>query len=91
MVAALVAALAACSPAMQVSGPSRQAAPAPIRGYGVPGVDGPDLASMLRSCDALTGRSAESPSAADQDLRTRCDQMRRTMGTQPGNSVRAGP
>lgn len=88
--ATLAAILAACSPAIQSSGTSRQATSMAIRGYGVLGVEGSDLASMLHTCNALQVRSSESVSAADQDLRTRCDQLRRTMGTQPGNSVRAG-
>ena len=88
--AALAFALAACSSPARDPNPSRQAAYGPIRGYGVPGVEGPDLASMLRTCDTAGVQSSQGPSSADQDLRTRCDQLQRTIGTQPGNSVRAG-
>ena len=86
---ALAFALAACSSPTQAPGSSRQTASGPIKGYGVLGVEGPDLASMLRTCGTIENSSSSDLSGADQDLRTRCDQLRRTMGTQPGNSVRA--
>lgn len=88
--AALAFTLAACSSPTQAPNLSRQTTTGPIRGYGVPGVEGPDLASMLRTCDMLGDQSSQGSTPADQDLRTRCDQLRRTMGTQPGNAVRAG-
>lgn len=63
-----------------------------MRGYGLPGVDGSTLQAMLGRCEAVERLPSQDRSAdAQQDLLRRCAQLRRTMGTQPGNSVRAGP
>lgn len=82
--------LAACSSGPQPSNPSRTAASVPIKGYGVPGVEGADLASMLSTCATVEDGPFQGTPSAKRDLQARCAQLQRTMGTQPGNSVRAG-
>ena len=92
VVAAL--ALAACAPASKEAGAphASHASDGGMRGYGVPGVDGPTLRAMLGRCEAVERLPQRNLPAIEQtDILRRCAQLRRTMGTQPGNSVRAGP
>lgn len=72
----LVALLAGCTGAPETAGTRLPGSPV-TRGFGVAGVEGNDLPAMLARCER----------PASDDLRTRCAQLRRTMGTQPGNTV----
>ena len=61
-----------------------------LKGYGIKGVEAPTLAAMLARCAAATRGTA--PLEDDETqvvLDARCDQLRRSLHTQPGNSPSA--
>lgn len=80
-----------------LAGLSGCAAPAPapsgeMPGFGTPGVESmlpagaaPDLASLLRYCDAAAPASPAVP--RPRSLAAACDQLRRTRRNQPGNAA----
>ena len=63
-----------------------------MRGYGVPAVDEPTLEAMLERCETVERVPLQALAAIPQtDIRRRCEQLRRTRSTQPGNTVRVAP
>ena len=61
-----------------------------LKGYGIKGVEAPTLAAMLARC-AAAARGAAPLEAGETPalVAARCDQLRRALHTQPGNSPRA--
>ena len=65
-----------------------------VRGVGTPGVvaylpesETRDVATMRERC----GRVPAAAAPGERSLASACDQLRRTLRTQPGNAVSAGP
>ena len=75
----LVLGLAACSSS---AAPAKQGS---VEGYGVEPVAGDSLDAMLARCPQ-PGQQAQ-PARQAASLSAECDQLRRTLRTQPGNSV----
>lgn len=82
---ALLAALAQAAngiPSVNADNTAVANPPAPaepnFRGYGVKGIKAATLTDMQRACVGVPGEATVQ--------RARCDQLRRTMRTQPGNS-----
>ena len=75
----LVLGLAACSSSAV---PAQQGS---IKGYGVEPVAGDSLDAMLARCSRPGQQALPAEPAASLDAQ--CDQLRRTLRTQPGNSA----
>lgn len=87
-------AVAACAPTATDAGAPRasRASHGEMRGYGVPAVDEPTLEAMLERCGTVERVPLQALAAIPQtDIRRRCEQLRRTRSTQPGNTVRVAP
>lgn len=60
-----------------------------MKGYGIRAVEGGTLAEMLDRCAAADrGAAPLAPGESPALLTARCDQLRRSLRTQPGNTAR---
>ncbi|TXM95524.1 hypothetical protein [Methylobacterium sp. WL116] len=60
-----------------------------MKGYGIRAVEGETLAEMLDRCSAADrGATQLAPDDTAALLAARCDQLRRSLRTQPGNTAR---
>lgn len=60
-----------------------------MKGYGIRAVEGGTLSEMLGRCAAGDqGAAPLTPGETPALLAARCDQLRRSLQTQPGNTVR---
>ena len=84
----LIVLLAACAPTKRSDIATAQHSADGTLGYGVGAVDGDDLAAMLETCVQVEQTAFAPSSAAGRGLPVQCDQLRRSIGNQPGNSVR---
>lgn len=59
-----------------------------MKGFGIRAVEGRTLSEMLGRCaDADRGEASLAPGETSALLAARCDQLRRSLRTQPGNTA----